>query len=51
MFGAGTELSGEVMRSSVNKCRVKTVGSAALNRNIRCTLIDVNRATAAMAPH
>ena len=34
MFGAGTGLSGEVMRSSVNERKVKTVGSAALNRNI-----------------
>jgi hypothetical protein len=33
VFGAGTGLSGGgVMRSSVNERKVKTVGSAALNR-------------------
>jgi hypothetical protein len=34
VFGARTELSGEVLRSSVNERRAKTVSSAALNRNI-----------------
>ena len=33
-FGAGTGLSGKVMKSSVNKCRVKKVSNTALNRNI-----------------